>query len=81
MNEHDLRRLADLADKSELIRESITPAGLALLEKYRRVHQPWWVKVWHWTGPMIHASSPAEAGEMYRALEAKAGAAKAHAHH
>lgn len=48
MNERDLRKLADLADKHAFIRESITPAGLALLEKYRRVNQPWWVKVWKW---------------------------------
>lgn len=48
MNEKDLQRLAELADEYEFIRNSIAPAGLALLEKYRRVHQPWWVRVWKW---------------------------------
>lgn len=28
--------------------DAITPAGLALLEKYRRPHRPWWSRLWLW---------------------------------
>lgn len=48
MKRKDALKLAKLAETNSVLRDMITPAGLAWLEQ---IKQPWYVRLWRWLRP------------------------------